>query len=91
MNKSRSNEDFSLEALRAGDRAEFARLVEAYYEMIYRLAIKMLNNPQDAEDIKAVISRHPNLDKERVLSVVREFADALESEEIYENIRTLLR
>lgn len=51
MNKSRSNEDFSLEALRAGDRAEFARLVEAYYEMIYRLAIKMLNNPQDAEDI----------------------------------------
>jgi RNA polymerase sigma-70 factor (ECF subfamily) len=51
MNKSRSNEDFSLEALRSGDRAEFARLVEAYYEMIYRLAIKMLNNPQDAEDI----------------------------------------
>ena len=47
--------------------------------------------PQDAEDIKAVIGRHPNLDKERVLSVVREFADILESEEIYENIRGLLK
>jgi len=42
---------FSLEALKTGDRLEFARLVETYYEMIYRLAIKMLNNPQDAEDV----------------------------------------
>lgn len=44
-------EDFDLDALRAGDRAEFARLVETYSGVIYRLAIKMLNNPQDAEDI----------------------------------------
>jgi RNA polymerase sigma-70 factor (ECF subfamily) len=42
---------FSLEALRSGDRAEFARLVETYSPMIYRLGLKMLNNPQDAEDI----------------------------------------
>jgi RNA polymerase sigma-70 factor (ECF subfamily) len=42
---------FSLEALRAGDRAEFARLVDAHYELIYRLAIKMLRHPQDAEDV----------------------------------------
>jgi len=51
MNSSKRVEDFSLDALRSGDRAEFALLVEAYYEMIYRLAIKMVNNPQDAEDI----------------------------------------
>lgn len=44
-------EDFSLEALKARDRAEFARLVEAYSGVIYRLALKILNNPQDAEDI----------------------------------------
>ncbi len=44
-------EDFSLEALRAGDRAEFARLVETYSNIIYRLAIKMLKDPQDAEDV----------------------------------------
>jgi len=44
-------EDFSLEALKARDRAEFARLVEPDSGVIYRLALKMLNNPQDAEDI----------------------------------------
>jgi RNA polymerase sigma-70 factor, ECF subfamily len=47
----RKAEDFSLEALRAGDRAEFARLVETYSNIIYRLAIKMLKDPQDAEDV----------------------------------------
>lgn len=44
-------EGFSLDALRAGDRAEFSRLVEAYYANIYRLAMKMLGNQQDAEDV----------------------------------------
>jgi RNA polymerase sigma-70 factor, ECF subfamily len=44
-------EALSLEALKAGDRAEYARLVEAYSGSIYRLGLKMLNNPQDAEDI----------------------------------------
>ena len=34
----------------AGDRAEFARLVEAYSGAIYRLALRMLENAQDAED-----------------------------------------
>ena len=42
---------FSLEAIRNGDRVEFARLVEMYSPMIYHLGLKMLNNPQDAEDI----------------------------------------
>jgi RNA polymerase sigma-70 factor (ECF subfamily) len=51
MSSSKPSENFSLEALRNGDRNEFSRLVEAYYGMIYRLAIKMVGNPQDAEDI----------------------------------------
>jgi RNA polymerase sigma-70 factor (ECF subfamily) len=50
MNR-KEKEDFSLQALKSGDRAEFAGLVEAYSGVIYRLGIKMLNNPQDAEDI----------------------------------------
>jgi RNA polymerase sigma-70 factor (ECF subfamily) len=41
---------FSIEALRRGDRAEFARLVEAYYTPLYRLGLKMLADPADAED-----------------------------------------
>jgi RNA polymerase sigma-70 factor, ECF subfamily len=44
-------EDFSLEALRAGSRIEFARLVETYSGLVYRLAMKMLDDPQDAEDV----------------------------------------
>jgi RNA polymerase sigma-70 factor (ECF subfamily) len=44
-------EGFSLEALQAGDPEEFAHLVEAYSNKIYRLAIKMLNHQQDAEDV----------------------------------------
>jgi RNA polymerase sigma-70 factor (ECF subfamily) len=51
MEKDIEAELFSLEALQAGDRAEFARMVESYYGIIYRLAFRMLNNPQDAEDI----------------------------------------
>jgi len=42
--------DLSVAALRAGDRAEFARLVDAASGPIYRLALKMLGDPQDAED-----------------------------------------
>jgi RNA polymerase sigma-70 factor, ECF subfamily len=51
MNVNKIQEDYSLEALRAGDRNEFARVVEDYSALIYRLAVKMLENPQDAEDV----------------------------------------
>lgn len=51
MIEERQAEKFSLEALRAGDRAEFARLVDQYSPLIYRLGLKMLGNPQDAEDV----------------------------------------
>lgn len=44
-------EGFSLGALQSGSREEFARLVEAYQANIYRLALRMLDNPQDAEDV----------------------------------------
>jgi len=50
MNTTMTN-DISLEALIAGDRAEFARLVDAYSSPIYRLGLRMLGNPQDAEDV----------------------------------------
>ena len=45
-----ASDEFSLAALRARDKSEFARLVEAYSGVIYRLVVKMLGNPQDAED-----------------------------------------
>jgi RNA polymerase sigma-70 factor, ECF subfamily len=50
MNKTMPN-DISLEALIAGDRAEFARMMDLYSNPIYRLGLRMLGNPQDAEDV----------------------------------------
>lgn len=41
----------SIEALKHGDRAEFARMVDEYSLHIYRLALRMLSNPQEAEDV----------------------------------------
>lgn len=43
--------EISLQALIAGNRAEFARMVDAYSNPIYRLGLRMLGNPQDAEDV----------------------------------------
>lgn len=43
--------NFSVELLKAGDRAEFARMVDAYYTPIYRLGLKMLGDSSDAEDV----------------------------------------
>ncbi|HEY61627.1 MAG: sigma-70 family RNA polymerase sigma factor [Anaerolineales bacterium] len=46
-----SENTFDIEALRAGEKGEFTRLVEAYSGSIYRLALKMLQDSQDAEDV----------------------------------------
>ena len=43
--------EISIEALRSGDREAFAQLVENYSGQMYRLALKMLNDAQDAEDV----------------------------------------
>jgi RNA polymerase sigma-70 factor (ECF subfamily) len=51
MIKGKEDSPLSIEALRRGDRAEFARLVEQYDAYIYRLALRILGNPQDAEDV----------------------------------------
>ena len=49
--KDQLNPVVSLEKLRSGDRAEFARFVEQYSSPIYRLALNMLGTEQDAEDV----------------------------------------
>jgi RNA polymerase sigma-70 factor (ECF subfamily) len=43
--------EISLDALRAGDRQQIARLVEAYSTPIYRLGLRMLGDELDAEDV----------------------------------------
>lgn len=51
MSNELNQKSFSLDLLREGDKAEFASFVEEYSPLVYRLGLKMLNNPQDAEDI----------------------------------------
>jgi RNA polymerase sigma-70 factor, ECF subfamily len=54
MNKIEVNneqEPLSLRALQAGDKAEFVRLVDLYSNQIYRLAMKILGDQNDAEDV----------------------------------------
>jgi RNA polymerase sigma-70 factor (ECF subfamily) len=51
MNNSAQPTGFDVSALQAGDRREFARLVDVYSGPIYRLVLKMLDHPQDAEDV----------------------------------------
>lgn len=52
MNKTaESATELSLELLRNGDKSEFARMVEIHSGIVYRLALKMLDREQDAEDV----------------------------------------
>ena len=46
-----SQTEISIEALRAGNRHEFARLVDTYSGPLHRLALKMLGNEPDADDV----------------------------------------
>ena len=40
-----------IDALRSGDKTEFARMVDVYSGPIYRLGLRILGNEQDAEDV----------------------------------------
>jgi len=44
-------EALSLEALRSGDKAEIASLVEIFLDPVYRLALRMTGNEEDGEDV----------------------------------------
>jgi RNA polymerase sigma-70 factor (ECF subfamily) len=44
-------DDYSVQEIISGNRTEFVKLVDAHSNQIYRLALKMLNNHQDAEDV----------------------------------------
>lgn len=45
---------------------------------------------RDAADIESILNAHPNMDIERVLTTVREFAEALDAPEIVDDLVRLL-
>jgi RNA polymerase sigma-70 factor (ECF subfamily) len=52
MTKDNTNHSLQLvSAFQSGDRAAFAKIVDLYSTKIYRLALRILTNPDDAEDV----------------------------------------
>jgi RNA polymerase sigma-70 factor (ECF subfamily) len=51
MNENTTQKPVDLKALREGDKQAFAEMVQQNSDHIYRLALKMTGNPQDAEDV----------------------------------------
>jgi len=51
MSEKQNTEQIDLVALQQKDKGEFARVLDQNADRIYRLALKMVGNPQDAEDI----------------------------------------
>ncbi len=51
MSENTTQQTVDLKALRSGDKYAFAEMVRQNSDHIYRLALKMTGNPQDAEDI----------------------------------------
>lgn len=47
--------------------------------------------PKDLEDIRTIADKYPNLDMERIEKWVRDFGDALESPDLWDLIKSLLK
>jgi RNA polymerase sigma-70 factor (ECF subfamily) len=65
MNKQHNNETVDLEALQHKEKGAFAQVLDENSERIYRLALKMVGNVQDAEDIlqETFIKAFNNIDQ----------------------------
>ena len=65
MNKEHNKEQIDLAALQQKDKGAFAQVLKQNADRIYRLALKMVGNPQDAEDVlqETFIKAYNNIDK----------------------------
>ena len=65
MSEESTKATFSIKALQAGDRAEFARMMDHFSNPIYRLGLKILGDEQDAEDVlqETFINAYSSIEK----------------------------
>lgn len=58
-----TEDDIDLDALRTGDKEAFARLVDLYADRLYNLALKVMGDPFEAEDVlqEAFISAYRSI------------------------------
>lgn len=59
-----TEDDIDLDALQAGDKEAFAQVVELYADKLYNLALKVMGDPFEAEDVlqEAFISAYKAID-----------------------------
>lgn len=64
MENKLTQEELDLDALKRKEKAAFAAMVDTQSDRIYRLALKMLGNEQDAEDVlqETFIKAYKNID-----------------------------
>lgn len=65
MHPNNDQKQYSLKDLRDGDRDAFAALVDEYSPKLHRLALRMMNDPHEAEDIlqETFLKAYQNLDR----------------------------
>lgn len=66
MDRTLNNQDaLSLDLLKQQDRAEFSRLVDQFSGPLYNVALRILGDPQDAEDVlqETLIKAYQSIDK----------------------------
>ena len=65
MHPNNSSHSYSIEDLQAGDRDAFAALVEEYSPKLHRLALRMMNDVFEAEDVlqETFLKAYKNIDR----------------------------
>lgn len=65
MHPNNDQKQYSLKDLQDGDRDAFAALVDEYSPKLHRLALRMMNDPHEAEDIlqETFLKAYQNLDR----------------------------
>jgi RNA polymerase sigma-70 factor (ECF subfamily) len=65
MHQNNKENQIDLEALRAGDRDAFAQMMEKHSSNVYHLALRMLGDPQEAEDVlqETFLNAYRSLDR----------------------------
>lgn len=80
---------YSIQSLQSGDREAFSQIVETYSPKIYRLALKLLGDPHEAEDVlqETFINAFRNIDRFEGRSTVSTWLYRIASNQAFMRLR----
>lgn len=80
---------YSIQSLQSGDREAFSQIVEIYSPKIYRLALKLLGDPQEAEDVlqETFMNAFRNIDRFEGRSTVSTWLYRIASNQAFMRLR----